>query len=99
MILIRALHKDISRYNAVEAQEDVQEDYGWKLVHGDVFRPPQRRMLLSVLVGNGIQIVAMTGLTLGKVLTRQREKKRLTNIKCLLSLDSYHPPTVVRLEQ
>ncbi|CEG64338.1 hypothetical protein RMATCC62417_01327 [Rhizopus microsporus] len=64
MILIRALHKDISRYNAVEAQEDVQEDYGWKLVHGDVFRPPQRRMLLSVLVGNGIQIVAMTGLTL-----------------------------------
>lgn len=65
MILIRALHKDISRYNAVEAQEDVQEDYGWKLVHGDVFRPPQRAMLLSVLVGSGAQIVAMTGLTLG----------------------------------
>lgn len=64
MILIRALHKDISRYNAVDAQEDVQEDYGWKLVHGDVFRPPQRTMLLSVLVGNGAQIVAMTGLTL-----------------------------------
>ncbi|KAG0765465.1 hypothetical protein G6F57_005541 [Rhizopus arrhizus] len=64
MILIRALHKDISRYNAVEAQEDVQEDYGWKLVHGDVFRPPQRAMLLSILVGSGAQIVAMTGLTL-----------------------------------
>ncbi|KAL7327063.1 Transmembrane 9 superfamily member 2 [Mucor circinelloides] len=64
MILIRALHKDISRYNAVDAQEDVQEDYGWKLVHGDVFRPPQRPMLLSVLVGSGAQIVAMTGLTL-----------------------------------
>lgn len=67
MILIRALHKDISRYNAVEAQEDVQEDYGWKLVHGDVFRPPQRAMLLSILVGSGAQIVAMTGLTLGKL--------------------------------
>ncbi|KAG2236458.1 hypothetical protein INT48_003249 [Thamnidium elegans] len=64
MILIRGLHQDISRYNAVEAQEDVQEDYGWKLVHGDVFRPPQRPMLLSVLVGSGAQIVAMTGLTL-----------------------------------
>ncbi|KAI7889332.1 uncharacterized protein EV154DRAFT_538893 [Mucor mucedo] len=64
MILIRGLHKDISRYNAVDAQEDVQEDYGWKLVHGDVFRPPQRPMLLSVLVGSGAQIVAMTGLTL-----------------------------------
>ncbi|KAI8327012.1 hypothetical protein EDC96DRAFT_453665 [Choanephora cucurbitarum] len=64
MILIRALHKDISRYNAVDAQEDVQEDYGWKLVHGDVFRPPQRPMFLSVLVGSGAQILAMTGLTL-----------------------------------
>lgn len=67
MILIRALHKDISRYNSVEAQEDVQEDYGWKLIHGDVFRPPQRSMVLSVLVGSGAQIIAMTGLTLGKV--------------------------------
>ncbi|KAI8099406.1 uncharacterized protein BX664DRAFT_321174 [Halteromyces radiatus] len=64
MILLRALHKDISRYNAIDAQEDVQEDYGWKLVHGDVFRPPTRPMLLSVLVGSGSQLIAMTGLTL-----------------------------------
>ncbi|KAI8329070.1 hypothetical protein BC941DRAFT_363161 [Chlamydoabsidia padenii] len=64
MILIRALHKDISRYNAVEVQEDVQEDYGWKLVHGDVFRPPVRSMWLSVIVGNGAQLVAMGASTL-----------------------------------
>ncbi|ORX43684.1 hypothetical protein DM01DRAFT_1295802 [Hesseltinella vesiculosa] len=64
MILLRALHKDISRYNALEAQEDVQEDYGWKLVHGDVFRPPTHNMFLSVLVGSGTQLVAMMGLTL-----------------------------------
>ncbi|KAI9250760.1 hypothetical protein BY458DRAFT_493758 [Sporodiniella umbellata] len=64
MILLRALHKDISRYNALEAQEDVQEDYGWKLVHGDVFRAPNHNMLLSVLVGGGIQLMVMTGLTL-----------------------------------
>ncbi|ORZ15076.1 hypothetical protein BCR42DRAFT_416346 [Absidia repens] len=64
MILIRALHKDISRYNAVEAQEDVQEDYGWKLVHGDVFRPPVRSMWLAVIVGNGAQLVAMGASTL-----------------------------------
>ncbi|KAF9367089.1 Transmembrane 9 super member 8, partial [Podila verticillata] len=31
MILLRALHKDISRYNQQEAQEDIQEDFGWKL--------------------------------------------------------------------
>lgn len=69
MILLRALHKDISRYNAVDAQEDVQEDYGWKLVHGDVFRPPTRSMLLSVFVGSGTQLIAMTALTLGKLQT------------------------------
>lgn len=63
MILLRALHKDISRYNAVD-QESVQDDYGWKLVHGDVFRPPNRPMLLSVLAGSGVQLVVMTGLTL-----------------------------------
>ncbi|KAI8879114.1 hypothetical protein K501DRAFT_227258 [Backusella circina FSU 941] len=64
LILVRALHKDISRYNAVDAQEDAQEDYGWKLVHGDVFRPPSHNMMLSVLTGSGLQLVAMTGLTL-----------------------------------
>ncbi|CAJ0625922.1 1396_t:CDS:2 [Entrophospora sp. SA101] len=56
MILLRALHKDISRYNQLEAQEDVQEDFGWKLVHGDVFRPPSNMMLLSVLLGSGAQL-------------------------------------------
>ncbi|CAO3646862.1 unnamed protein product [Cunninghamella blakesleeana] len=64
MILIRALHKDISRYNSIEVQEDVQEDYGWKLVHGDVFRPPVKSLWLAVLVGNGTQLVAMGASTL-----------------------------------
>lgn len=79
MILLRALHKDISRYNAVDAQEDVQEDYGWKLVHGDVFRPPTRSMLLAVFVGSGTQLIAMTALTLGKI----RLFIRLHSIDCL----------------
>lgn len=64
MILFRALHKDIVRYNSVDVDEDVQEDYGWKLVHGDVFRPPNRPLLLSILAGSGIQLAVMTGLTL-----------------------------------
>ncbi|RUS13977.1 Endomembrane protein 70-domain-containing protein, partial [Endogone sp. FLAS-F59071] len=64
MILLRALHKDISRYNAVDAQEDVQEDFGWKLVHGDVFRPPAHSMLLSVMLGNGAQLFFMAAVTL-----------------------------------
>lgn len=55
----------ISRYNAMDISEDVQEDFGWKLVHGEVFRSPRWPMALSVLVGNGSQLVAMTGITLG----------------------------------
>lgn len=64
MILLRTVHRDISRYNAIDLDEDVQEDFGWKLVHGEVFRPPRRRMLLSVVVGSGSQMAAMTGVTL-----------------------------------
>jgi len=63
MILLRTLHKDIARYNQMDA-EDAQEEFGWKLVHGDVFRPPKKGMLLSVLVGNGTQIIIMFGVTL-----------------------------------
>jgi hypothetical protein len=48
-----------------EMQEDVQEDWGWKLVHGEVFRAPRYPMVLSVMVGNGAQLCAMCAVTLG----------------------------------
>lgn len=33
-------------------QQEAQEESGWKLVHGDVFRPPEfSPMILSVLAG------------------------------------------------
>uniref|UniRef100_A0A671UVJ0 Transmembrane 9 superfamily member n=1 Tax=Sparus aurata TaxID=8175 RepID=A0A671UVJ0_SPAAU len=60
MIMLRTLHKDIARYN----QEDAQEESGWKQVHGDVFRPPRKGMLLSVFLGQGTQIFIMTFITL-----------------------------------
>ncbi|KAM9795510.1 transmembrane 9 superfamily protein member 5 [Neosynchiropus ocellatus] len=63
MIMLRTLHKDIARYNQVD-QEDAQEESGWKQVHGDVFRPPRKGMLLSVFVGQGTQIFIMTFITL-----------------------------------
>nr|CAB3267003.1 transmembrane 9 superfamily member 2-like [Phallusia mammillata] len=64
MITIRSLHKDIARYNQLESVEDAQEEFGWKLVHGDVFRPPSKAMLLSVFTGVGTQVIVMTFLTL-----------------------------------
>jgi len=36
-------------------------------VHGDVFRPPRKGMLLSVLLGSGVQVYFMTLVTLGKL--------------------------------
>ena len=62
--MLRTLHKDIARYNQIESGEDAQEEFGWKLVHGDVFRPPRKGMLLSVFLGSGAQILCMTAITL-----------------------------------
>jgi transmembrane 9 superfamily protein 2/4 len=56
-IMIRTLRKDIAGYNELQTLEEAQEETGWKLVHGDVFRPPQNNpMLLSVMVGTGAQL-------------------------------------------
>ena len=56
-IMIRTLRKDIAGYNEMQTLEEAQEETGWKLVHGDVFRPPETSpMLFSVLVGTGAQI-------------------------------------------
>lgn len=63
MILLRALHKDIGRYNAIDV-EDAQEDTGWKLVHGEVFRAPAHYIFFSVLVGSGAQLWLMGCVTL-----------------------------------
>ena len=64
-IMIRTLKKDIAGYNEMQTLEEAQEETGWKLVHGDVFRPPQSHpMLLSVLVGTGAQIGSAFFITL-----------------------------------
>ncbi|KAJ5884659.1 hypothetical protein N7495_009169 [Penicillium taxi] len=76
MILLRALKKDIARYNRLDqfsledldstsaaVEDGIQEDSGWKLVHGDVFRCPEHPLLLSVILGNGAQLFMMTGVT------------------------------------
>ncbi|CAL0327170.1 unnamed protein product [Lupinus luteus] len=64
MIMLRTLYRDISRYNELETQEEAQEETGWKLVHGDVFRPPQNSDLLCVYVGTGVQFFGMILVTM-----------------------------------
>jgi len=46
MILLRALRKDIAQYNDPSVLEEAKEESGWKLVHGDVFRPPATAPML-----------------------------------------------------
>ncbi|KAG5137094.1 hypothetical protein JHK82_021825 [Glycine max] len=64
MIMMRTLFRDIANYNQLETQDEAQEETGWKLVHGDVFRPPINSNLLCVYVGTGVQIFAMTLVTM-----------------------------------
>lgn len=64
LVMARAVRRDIYRYNAIDLTEDIQEDYGWKLVHGEVFRPPSSPMLLSIMAGTGAQLLAMAVVTL-----------------------------------
>ncbi|EYU35328.1 hypothetical protein ABFS82_10G123500 [Erythranthe guttata] len=64
MIMLRTLYRDISKYNQLETQEEAQEETGWKLVHGDVFRPPMNSDLLCVYVGTGVQFFGMILVTI-----------------------------------
>ena len=43
------------------------EETGWKLVHGDVFRPPKNPRLFVSLVGSGIQIFCCTGIVISEL--------------------------------
>jgi transmembrane 9 superfamily protein 2/4 len=68
-ILVRNLHRDLNRYNKVAMDEETRaeelEEYGWKLVHADVFRPPSfSPMALAVACGTGAQVLCMALFTI-----------------------------------
>ncbi|KAJ6216190.1 hypothetical protein RDWZM_007347 [Blomia tropicalis] len=68
MILMRTLRKDYARYNRDEEMDDMDRDlgdeYGWKQVHGDVFRPPAYPMLFTIMIGTGWHIATVTFLVI-----------------------------------
>ena len=65
MIIVRTLRRDIAQYNKEEDElDEAMEETGWKLVHGDVFRPPHRITLLCALIGSGVQIGLMFFITI-----------------------------------
>ncbi|XP_077241439.1 transmembrane 9 superfamily member 1-like [Tasmannia lanceolata] len=64
MILMRTLRNDYAKYAREDddletLERDVNEESGWKLVHGDVFRPPRNLAVLSAVVGTGAQLAML----------------------------------------
>ena len=57
IILMRILKNDCTRYMAGDDDDELGEDEsGWKLVHGDVFRFPENSMLFASAIGVGAQL-------------------------------------------
>ncbi|KAI8328676.1 hypothetical protein BD560DRAFT_451683 [Blakeslea trispora] len=68
VILLRTVKRDFTRYDREEGltdfDRDLGDEYGWKQVHGDVFRQPPRLMMMSALMGTGSQLVILAGVVI-----------------------------------
>ena len=65
IILLRVIRNDFTRY--MRADDDLaagEDDSGWKLLHGDVFRAPAGLGLFAALVGSGAHLLLTTTLLL-----------------------------------
>ena len=60
LILVRIVRADLSKFlpeDGVELGEEHDASANWKLLHGDIFRPPAHRMWLCAAVGAGTQLL------------------------------------------
>lgn len=55
-----AKRKAAAAADDVDEGETLDDITGWKLVHGDVFRPPNVGGLFAPVVGSGVQLLAMS---------------------------------------
>lgn len=69
IILLRVLKNDFSRYMELDDEAIEEEESGWKLIHGDVFRFPESPALFCAAVGVGNQLIVTTFCHLGLALT------------------------------
>lgn len=66
MILVRTLRKDYARYSKPDEETmdsddmgDLGDEYGWKNIHGDVFRSASYPVLFTSIIGCGYQLTTM----------------------------------------
>ena len=66
VILLKAVRNDIYVLDA-QLDEELQDatNVPWKLLAGDVFRPPARARALAILYGSGVQILAISAVQIG----------------------------------
>ena len=66
IILLRVIRNDFTRY--MRADDELaaagEDETGWKLLHGDVFRAPPALSLFAALVGAGVHLLVTTLLLL-----------------------------------
>jgi len=60
IILMRVLKNDFSRYaQQADLEEDEEEETGWKLIYGDVFRLPPALPAFCAYIGTGAQLFSL----------------------------------------
>ncbi|KAL7555532.1 hypothetical protein ACA910_006120 [Epithemia clementina (nom. ined.)] len=93
IILLRILKNDFSRYMELDDDALEEEESGWKLIHGDVFRFPENSMLFCAAVGAGnhLLITTLFHLTLAvtKVLSTNRRGSLLAGAVVLYCITSF----------
>jgi len=90
IILLRVLKNDFSRYMELDDEALEEEESGWKLIHGDVFRFPRNRELFCAAVGTGNQLTILTlvhlSLALAGVISTTRRGSIMAGVVVLYSL-------------
>ncbi|KAK9828352.1 hypothetical protein WJX74_010345 [Apatococcus lobatus] len=67
MIMMRTIRRDLARYEGLLGDPNTNadnEESGWKMVSGDVFRAPTNSLALCVQTGSGVQIITSGFITL-----------------------------------
>jgi hypothetical protein len=93
IILLRVLKNDFSRYMELDDETLEEEESGWKLIHGDVFRFPQHSDIFCAAVGTGNQLMILTlfhlTLALLNIISTTRRGSILAGVVVLYCLTSF----------
>eukprot|EP00538_Stauroneis_constricta_P011240 CAMPEP_0119558392 /NCGR_PEP_ID=MMETSP1352-20130426/10752_1 /TAXON_ID=265584 /ORGANISM="Stauroneis constricta, Strain CCMP1120" /LENGTH=628 /DNA_ID=CAMNT_0007605737 /DNA_START=23 /DNA_END=1909 /DNA_ORIENTATION=- len=92
IILLRVLKNDFSRYMELDDDAMDEEESGWKLIHGDVFRFPEYPTIFCAALGVGNQLIVLTfchlALALSGLISTTRRGSLLAGVVVLYCLTS-----------